>query len=221
MLLLACSRRLKVLDRLLSDKGEWSYVFGYIGGIQGETLGLIGFGKIAKTLARKAKCFGMNIITYDPYVCAEIFKETGVTSVSLEELLKKSDYISLHAPLTDETEHLIGEKELELMKKTAVIINTARGKLIDEEALINTLRKKRISGVGLDVFEKEPPEPGNALLHMDNVIVTPHCASYSIESYNKLRTAVIDEVVRVFRGKLPKNLYNSFHRSGVAKKMEF
>ena len=128
--------------------------------------------------------------------------------VGLPELLKKSDFISIHCLLNDETRHLIGEKELKLMKPTAYLINTARGAVIDEQALIRSLQEKLIAGAGLDVFEKEPADPDNPLFKMDNVVVTPHTASYSDIAFKRLRTCVGQEAARVISGRWPKNVVN-------------
>ncbi|MCM8822394.1 MAG: C-terminal binding protein [Candidatus Omnitrophica bacterium] len=207
MLLLACGRKLKEFSNLLL-MGKLPNNFSPVGSIEGETLGLVGFGKIARSVAMKAKAFGMKIISYDPYVKRNDFEQSGVNAVSLNTLLKRSDYISLHCPLVAETYHLIGEKELRLMKKTAYLINTSRGKLVDEKALIKALRERLIAGAGLDVFEKEPPDVENPLLHMENVICTPHCAYYSDKSVSNLKKKVVDELIRALAGKIPENLYN-------------
>ncbi|MCM8788866.1 MAG: C-terminal binding protein [Candidatus Omnitrophica bacterium] len=207
MLLLACSRRLKKFGNLLSIVKQPKDL-SPMGSIKGETLGLVGFGKIARSVAAKAKAFGMKIISYDPYVKKIHFEESGVNAVSLNALLRRSDYVSLHCPLIAETHHLIGERELRLMKKTAYLINTSRGNLVDEKALIKALRKKWIAGAGLDVFEKEPPDAENPLLHMENVICTPHYAYYSDKSVSDLKKMVIDELIRSLTGKVPENLYN-------------
>ncbi|HOJ31732.1 MAG TPA: C-terminal binding protein [bacterium] len=207
MLLLACSRKLKkfsftgVCDGPIDD-------FRHIGSIYDETLGLIGFGTIARSLAKKAKCSGMKILAYDPFVEKKVFEKYGGEKVSLKKILQESDYVSLHCPLTEHTHHLIGEKELKLMKKTAYLINTSRGALIDEKMLIVALQKNWIAGAGLDVFEKEPPEQDNPLLHMENVICTPHYAYYSDKAIETLKTIAVDEIIRAMKGQIPRNLYN-------------
>ncbi|HOC02519.1 MAG TPA: C-terminal binding protein [Candidatus Ratteibacteria bacterium] len=206
MFILACCRRLKkffILDSIKTVNNS-----GYIGSINNQTLGLVGFGKIARSLAKKARCLGMKVICYDPLVESDILKSFGVKKASLQDVLKNSDYISLHCPLTEKTWHLIGKKEMELMKNTAYLINTSRGGLIDEKSLIKALRNNQLAGAGLDVFEKEPLDKDNPLLYMDNVICTPHYAYYSEKSINVLKDIVIDEVVRVLNGKVPKNLCN-------------
>jgi D-3-phosphoglycerate dehydrogenase len=134
----------------------------------------------------------------------------------MEELLKRSDYISIHTALTKETRHLIGAKEFALMKPSAYIINTSRGPVIDEPAMIAALREGRIAGAGLDVFEKEPVDPDNPLLKMDNVICLPHSASYSDVAFSRLRRSVAEEAARVLSGRWPKSVVNK----GVTPKKE-
>ena len=137
-----------------------------------------------------------------------VAEESGITLVSLAELLKESDFVSVHALLNEETRHLIGEAEFKQMKPTTYFINTARGAVVDEAALIEALQEKWIAGAGLDVFEQEPADPDNPLFKMDNVIVTPHAASYSDAAFKRLRTCVGQEAVRVLSGNWPKNLVN-------------
>ena len=151
----------------------------------------------------------MEVIAYDPYIPDDIFTLVGVgRCYELEELLAGSDFISLHVPLTDETFHMIGEKELSLMKKNAIIINTCRGRVIDEKSLYKALKSTIISGAGLDVLEIEPPEKDNPLLNMENVVVTPHVAWYSEDSIERLKVQGMDEVVRVLKGKRTRSIVN-------------
>jgi D-3-phosphoglycerate dehydrogenase len=179
-----------------------------MGSIYGQTLGIVGCGNIGKMTARKAQCFDLRILGNDPYVDKSIATECGITLVSLPELLKESDYVSVHTLLNKETWHLIGEKELRQMKSSAYIINTSRGSVIDETALIKALQERWIAGAGLDVFEKEPVDPRNPLLQMDNVMALPHSAAYSDASFKRLRRSVGQEAVRVLRGQWPKNVVN-------------
>ena len=144
-------------------------------------LGIIGFGQIGKEVAKRAKVFGMKILAYDPHIPPEEFNRHGVVMSDLENLLKNSDVISIHARLTPDTRHLIGEKELRKMKNTAYLINTARGEIIDEEALVRALKEKWISGAALDVFTEEPLSPNHPLLKLENVILTPHIAGFTWE----------------------------------------
>lgn len=173
-----------------------------------QILGLVGCGKIGRMTARKAQCFGFKTLGYDPYVDESSAREHGITLVTLGELLEQSDFVSVHTALTGETRHLIGEKELRQMKPTAYFINTARGGVVDEAALVKALEEKWIAGAGLDVFEKEPIDPGNPLLRMNNVVVSPHCCSHSAVSLKRLKRSVGQEAVRVLSGRWPKNVVN-------------
>ena len=209
-LLLACAKKLILLNNGIK-RGRWAEVRGAlspIGSIYGQTLGLIGCGNLGRMTARKAQCFRLKVLGYDPYVDKSLAKEHGITLVSLPELLKKSDFISVHTFLNKETWHLIGEGEFKQMKPTAYFINTARGPVVDEPALIKALQEKWIAGAGLDVFEKEPVDLDNPLLKMDNVVVTPHCASHSDASLKRPGIIVLQETVRVLSGRWPKNVVN-------------
>ncbi|MCJ7604916.1 MAG: C-terminal binding protein [Dehalococcoidales bacterium] len=221
-LLLACAKKMIPLDKKVKQ-GKWfeaKAAQSPMGSVYGQTLGIIGCGNIGRTTAKKAGCFGLEVIGYDPYLDDNIAEEHGISLVSLEELLRKSDYISIHTALTGETFHLVGEKEFALMKPSVYVINTARGPVIDEPALIKALREKRIAGAGLDVFEQEPPEPDNPLLKMGNVIALPHSASYSDEAFSRLRRSVGREAARVLGGRWPKNLVNQTVRPKKALKKD-
>jgi D-3-phosphoglycerate dehydrogenase len=171
--------------------------------IYGQTLGLVAFGNIARVVATMARGFEMRVLAYDPYVKQEVADQYGVKLVSLEELLRESDFISMHTPLMKSTFHLMGEEQFRMMKPTAYFVNTSRGKTVDEVALIKALREGWIAGAGLDVTEKEPPEPDNPLLAMSNVILTPHIASASdLEHVERARWMGI-EVGRVLNGQWP------------------
>jgi len=210
VLLLACAKKLVILNNAVKNDG-WGGAMRLLRpmvSIHGQTLGVIGCGNIGRITARKAQCFGLTTLGYDPYVDKSVAREYGITMVSLPGLLEKSDFVSVHCLLNDETRHLIGEKELKRMKPTAYLINTARGSVIDERALIQALQGKLIAGAGLDVFEKEPADPDNPLLKMDNVIVTPHRASYSDVAFKRLRICVGQEAARVISGRWPKNVVN-------------
>jgi len=176
--------------------------------LYGKTLGIIGFGAIGSRVGRIARGFGMRILTYDPYVPAGRVKEMGAEPTDLETLLKSSDYITLHCVLNEETRGMIGEKEFELMKPTAYLINASRGGVIVEEALIKALREGRIAGAGLDVFAEEPIKPDNPLLGFDNVIFSPHIAGGSKEALDNISLTVCEETLRILRGETPVNLVN-------------
>jgi len=209
-LLLACAKKLVLMDSG-TKQGRWGEAKraqSPMGSIYGQSLGLVGCGNIGRMTARKAQCFGLKTLGCDPYVDKSLTSEYGITLVSLPELLKESDFISVHTPLNKETRHLFGEKEFKQMKPSAYFINTARGSVVDEVALIKALDEKWIAGAGLDVFEQEPVAPDNPLLKMDNVVVTPHSASYSDASFQRLRTSVGQEAARVLSGRWPRNVVN-------------
>ncbi len=196
-LILALSRKIVNINSSVK-KGIWSYsIHRPIYRVYGKVLGLIGFGKIARVLVKKVKNFGFEILVYDPYVSSRILKEYDVKYASLNEIFQKSDYISLHAPLTNETRYIINKKELKMMKETAYLINTSRGLLVDEDALFIALKEKWISGAALDVLTNEKEINSNhPLLKLENIILTPHMAFYSEESIKDLRFKAVNEVVR-------------------------
>ena len=209
MLLLVCARKFVLHDKLMKS-GTWTREYlSPMGHISGETLGLIGIGDIGRAVSRKAKAFGMNVIGYDPYLSSWNFKEYGIEiATSIEEICEKSDYVSLHTNLTDETYQLVGEKHFKLMKKTAYLINCSRGPVVDELALIDALKSQEIAGAGLDVFEQEPIDPENPLLSMDNVATTNHYASYSELAWERAQTQLGEEAVRIATGTLPMSFIN-------------
>jgi D-3-phosphoglycerate dehydrogenase len=175
--------------------------------LRGTVLGLVAFGQIPQLVAPKAKAFGMRVVTYDPYVPDEVLSRAAVERVDFDELVKISDYISIHTPLMPATHHLFNADVFSRMKPTAYLINTARGPIIDEVALAQALDMGQIAGAGLDVMEKEPPG-SSPLFGRDNVIVTPHTSFYSEESLVDLQTKASEEVVRVLTGQAPKNPVN-------------
>jgi phosphoglycerate dehydrogenase-like enzyme len=172
---------------------------------EGKTLGLVGIGNIAQKVARRARGFDVNIQYYDKYASLTPTEEEamGLKSVSLEELLSTSDVVSVHVPLTRETRYMIGKAELEMMKPTAIIINTARGGIIEEAALVDALKSGVIAGAGLDVMEHEPPDPNDPLPKLDNVIITPHTAGPTLESLPKRAANSFDNILRVWNGEPP------------------
>jgi len=204
-LILACARSLTILDRKVRER-KWDFTVAKpLFRTEGQTVGLFGLGRIARKVAQKALGFGFKVITYDPYV-----SEAGedIKLVDLDYLLANSDFLSIHAPLTKETRHLFGENKLHKMKKTAFLINTSRGPLIDEKALYKALKEKWIAGAALDVMEKEPPDWNNPLLKLENIIITPHISFYSEESYRELKIKVAESVVSVLKGKQPRSTVN-------------
>ncbi|MGI6037225.1 MAG: C-terminal binding protein [Limnochordia bacterium] len=208
-LLLACARKVVVLNNTVKDR-VWDYkTGGTIFPLRGSVLGLVALGKIARHLAEKVQPLGMKVLGYDPFVDPATAAAAGIELVDdLAEMASQVDFLSVHAPLSEATRHLVNEEVLSRMKPTAFVINTARGPVIDEQALIKCLQEGGIAGAGLDVVDKEPIARDNPLLTMDNVILTPHVAWYSTASIAKLQTLAAEEVVRVLQGDLPKALLN-------------
>lgn len=176
--------------------------------LMGNTLGLLGYGNVARAAARRAKPFGLRVIAQDPYVADTVLCADEVEPVSFSELLERSDYLSLHMPLNDETHHMINEEALERMKKTAILVNTARGAIVDEAALIAALNAGEIAGAALDVLEQEPPDLDNPLLRNPDVMVTPHVASASVRMLIECRRRAARQVALVLRGKWPMSCVN-------------
>ena len=166
----------------------------------GKTLGLIGYGEVGRRVSKRAHSFGMRIIVYDPYVSEEAFRAEGCEKVELMELLQKSDFVSIHAKLTPETTHLINAERLAFMKPTSVLVNTARGEIIDEKALYQALKKRRIASAALDVFEDDPVQANNLLLQLENVTATPHTAGRSPEVERRGYQQVAEATARYLRG---------------------
>ena len=219
MLVLACAKRLTSLNTLVKN-GRWDTEtrggLWDLDPVDGQTLGLVGFGNIGRAAARKAHVFGLEPITYDPYVPPWVVKEYRVEQVStLEEIARRSDFVSMHVPLNDDTRGLAGEPFFKAMKPTAFFINTCRGPTVDEQALIRALQSGEIAGAGLDVFEQEPTPPDNPLLAMDNVIATPHTAGFSRVSSATSHVRVGQETARLLKDMWPMALVNPEVRSRI------
>jgi len=211
MTLLLCAVRKVIPGREHVRDGHWLGDFKQlepIPALKDCTLGLVGFGRIAREVAIRAKSFGMKVQATDPYIPDEVGAQHGVKLVSLDELITSSDFISIHAPLTDDTRDLISKREFAKMKPTAILINTARAAVVNEEALIEALQSGKIAVAAFDVMAQEPPKPDNPLLKMGNMIITPHTAWYSDRASRVLGEKVAEEILRVFKGYLPKNLVN-------------
>jgi D-3-phosphoglycerate dehydrogenase len=208
-LLLAWNRKIITLDRNV-HAGSWGAGVpgAWTGSLYGETLGIVGLGNIGSALARRLAAFEISVIAHDPYVDDARFKALGVERVSLETLAERSDYVSVHTLLNAETRHLINEAFLRRMKPTAVLINTARGPVVDERALAQALTEKRLAGAALDVWEQEPVASDNPLLGMDNVIATPHAAFYSSSAVARVPRRCGEEVARALAGQRPLNVVN-------------
>ena len=206
-LLLAAARRLLVLHQNVQD-GQWKWqVAKPIYRLRGKTLGLVGFGKIPRAVAARAMSFGLRVIAFDPYVTVADCDKTGVVKADLDDLLRQADFVSIHAPLTAETKGLMSMERFRLMKRTAVIINTSRGPVIEEKALVKALEEGWIAGAALDVLHTEPPKH-NPFIRMKNVILTPHAGFYSEEAVEELRVTAALEVKRVLTGEPPCHVVN-------------
>ena len=203
------NRKISIFDQSVKRDG-----WGHLGltmrimRLRGKTIGIVGFGRIGQAVAKKAAAFGMTVLAHDPVISETTAKEHGAQLVDLQELLTLSDFVTLHAPLIPSTHHMIGESELNLMKKEAFLINAARGPLIDENALYKALKNGNIAGAGLDVMEDNVPAKNHPLLQLDNTIITPHTAFFSQESTLELEQRAATEVVNVYQGLMPDNLYN-------------
>jgi D-3-phosphoglycerate dehydrogenase / 2-oxoglutarate reductase len=210
MLLLDAARMTSAMSRLAAA-GQWwdgRRLLATRPRLMGQTLGLYGFGNVARCTARRAKAFGLHLIAHDPYVSEMEITEAGVEPVGFRELLERSDFLSLHTPHNTETEQAFDAEALSRMKSSAILINTARGSIVDEQALITALQNGTIAGAGLDVLKQEPPEADNPLLTMANVVVTPHVASATTRMRPETRRRVGREVALVLRGRWPLSCVN-------------
>lgn len=224
-LLLACVRRIVQLNEA-AKRGEWGLaadgveiqtrVWPKISRLRGQTLGLFGLGKVSRALIPKAKGFQLRVIACDPYVPEEIARQMGVELVDWKRLLRESDFISVHAALTPENKHIFNTEAFKEMKSTACLINTARGGFVDEEALSQALKDGKIAMAALDVMDTEPPDSGNPLLAMGNVIITAHSAFFSPTSEAERWHRPVEEVARVMRGEWPRALVNPQAREKYA-----
>lgn len=206
MLFLAVTRRLRYFNENVRN-GKWDpLATPPIHRLSRQTVGLLGFGRIARKVAQKLKPFGVRLIAHDLYVADEVFEEYGVEPVSLDGLFKQSNVLSLHIPLTEQTKRIVNYERLLSMPKGAFIINTCRGGTIDEDGLIKSIKEEHISGAALDVLETEPPELGYELLHMDEVLITPHSAYISEESVVELKEKTCQAIIDGVNGKQPANV---------------
>ncbi|MCD6368637.1 MAG: D-glycerate dehydrogenase [Thermoproteales archaeon] len=214
-LILGVARRIVEADEYVK-KGEWwktktgwhpMMMLGIE--IHGKTLGILGMGRIGRAVARRAKGFNMRVIYYSRRrLPEELEKELNAEYVDFETLLKESDILSIHVPLTKETYHMIGEKQLKMMKRNAILINTARGAVIDTAALIKALEKKWIAGAGLDVFEQEPLPPDNPLTKFKNVVMAPHMGSATHKTRTRMGELVAENLIAFIKGEIPPTLVN-------------
>jgi D-3-phosphoglycerate dehydrogenase len=207
--LLALTRNL-VTENAWVHAGKWGRPAGepMPARLSKQTVGIVGLGNIGREVARKAQAFGMRVLAHDPFVTPEKAAALGVELASLDDLLRRADFVCLHCPLIPETRHLIGAAQLAMMKPTAFLINMARGPVVDQPALYQALVAKQIAGAALDVLEQEPPAADEPLLKLDNVILLPHTASVSDEAIVQLRRDTARNVVEVLQGRLPRAIVN-------------
>jgi phosphoglycerate dehydrogenase-like enzyme len=209
-MILAVTGKLLIKDRLVRAEPErWEERIDHMGvGLVGKTLGLLGVGNTGAETARLSKPLDMNFIGYDPYVDPEVVAPLGIRVVGLEELFRQSDILVVACPLTKETYHLVNGDRLALMKPTAFLINGARGPIVDQAALVDALKSGQIAGAGLDVFEKEPPDPDDPIKSLDNVILCPHALCWTDQCFADCFTEATDAVLNVMRGREPKGIIN-------------
>jgi D-3-phosphoglycerate dehydrogenase len=202
---IALNKRLIDSHRELQN-GNWAFraeITGETHELLDKTIGIVGLGTIGQRLAEIANAVGMDVLAYDPFVDADEMAEHGAKKVALEELLTQSRYVSINALLTEDTRHMIGSKEFESMRQDAYLINTSRGPIVDETALIDALENGKIEGAGLDVFESEPPDSKNPLFDRDDVIVSPHVSGTTKEGYRRIGETASDDILAFYRGELP------------------
>ena len=205
-LILSLARKIVFCDQSLRDK-RWEHT--KIMGIEiwQKTLGLIGLGAIGRCVALRAKGFQMKVVAYDPFWPEEFANEHGIEKMEIDDLLKVSDIVSLHLPLTEENRGMINEKTLQSMKPTALLINAARGEIVKEKDLYNALKDNVIAGAGLDVFENEPPT-NSPLLTLDNVVMTPHIAAFTHDAMNNMCTGIANQLIEYAKGNKPAHIVN-------------
>jgi D-3-phosphoglycerate dehydrogenase len=212
MLVLASGKKLAFQNQAVKEgRSPWDYhPIQPIHRLRGGTLGIVGFGKIGRRVAAKAQALGLRVIACDPYIPPSEAEPYDVALLPLEEVLRASDYISFHVPLTEETAHMLDQKALSLLKPSCYVINTSRGRVVDQSALAEAIREGRIAGAGLDVLENEPPqeEDYGELLQLEQVTVTPHLAWYSEEAMTDLQEQAAQTVAAVLRGEWPDNIVN-------------
>jgi len=205
MLMLAAYRRLPEMDRNVRsarwkaiDSGATTYT------IEGKTVGIVGLGNIGQRVARLLNHFGAKLLFFDAFPPpVDVQQSLGIEQVGLDELLQRADIVTLHVPLSSSTRNLIGARELAMMKSTATLINTCRGPVVDEAALTEALRRRQIRCAGLDVLDKEPPDPGNPILQLDNVIFTPHSAGVTHDTWARRGQFIFQNLQRVWAGGKP------------------
>jgi D-3-phosphoglycerate dehydrogenase len=203
-LLLACNRKVVRLAERVRG-GTWDRkLLEPMPRLRGSTVGLLGFGRIGRAVAERCRAFGMKVVAYDPYLPADAATTAGVELLGLDAMLAAADLVSCHLPHNESTHHLMGEAQFRAMKPSAYFVNTSRGKVVDESALVRALREGWIAGAGLDVLEQEPADPANPLLQIENAIVTPHAAGFSDEVVDRMPRLAFEEVTAVLNGGTPR-----------------
>jgi phosphoglycerate dehydrogenase-like enzyme len=208
MFLLVLAKRLPQQERVLRQ-GRWDLQSKVMGGeLQGRTLGIIGLGHSGRELVRLVQPFAMRVLAYSPHAAAAEAARLGVRLAPLDTVLMEADFLSLHCRLTEQTRGLLGAAELAKMKPTAYLVNVARGELVDHAALVDALRSGRLAGAGLDVFEHEPLPPGDPLLQLDNVVLTPHWSASTADVWRATARAMIEGMLRAATGRVPDHVVN-------------
>jgi len=206
-LLLAVARKIPQADRSVKE-GRWERKKFMGVELRGKTVGIIGLGRVGYEVARRLRAFEVNILAYDPYVSEERARSVGAKLVSLEDVLKRSDIITIHVPKTKETENMISYREFEMMKDGVIIVNTARGGIVNEKALYEAIVRGKVAGAALDVYEKEPPDPDNPLLKLENVVTTPHIGASTKEAQISVGMIIAEEMINFSRGFPVRNAVN-------------
>jgi D-3-phosphoglycerate dehydrogenase len=208
MLMLALTRKISQVEESIK-KFEWDWKqFHPIPRIKGKTIGIIGLGRVGRQVARRLSGFDVQLLACDPYIPVDVFTTYHAKQVDYKTLLEHSDIVTIHVPLNKETRNMISTNELKTMKKKAIVINAARGGIVDEKALCEALKKKEIAGAGLDVLEHEPIQKENPLLHFENVIITPHMGWYSEDTVDEVQRIAAEQVLQCLQGRIPSNLVN-------------
>ncbi|MEW6355190.1 MAG: C-terminal binding protein [Planctomycetota bacterium] len=211
-LIFAATRKVFLMRKVLEDssrKGQWDFAPIYpIYSLKGKTLGIVGCGRIGSCVLTKGRGLEMNVLVCDPYLSQKRKKELGISVVPFEKVLKEADVVTMHTPLTDETRGMIGEAQLKQMKRTAFLINTSRGPVVDLVALAKALKEGWIAGAGIDVYDKEPPPPDMELFKLPNAVLTPHLGWYSEESNWSIREKILEDMLRFVAGQPPRFVVN-------------
>lgn len=197
-------------DYYVDDFGDFARMYKTLMGVElyGRTVGIIGLGAIGFEVAKRLQAFGARLLVYDPYANQARMKQVGAEQVGLDDLMKRSDIVTIHCPPTEETRGMVGAKQIAMMKKTAILINTARASITDENALLEALKSGAIAGAGLDVFTIEPVDSDNVFLGLDNVVITPHMGGNTRETIDRQSMMVANDIVAFLKGKKPAHLLN-------------